>query len=162
DIHFLKQTGMNCIRIPFNYRLFTDEDYLGARGITRGFAILDRVIGWCRNEKLFVILDMHCAPGGQTGDNIDDGWGFPFLFESSSCRAQTAAIWKKIAAHYKHEPIILGYDLLNEPIAHYFDTARLNHLLEPTYKEIVSAVRSEDTNHIVILGGAQWDSNFDP
>ncbi|MGZ3874195.1 MAG: glycoside hydrolase family 5 protein, partial [Mucilaginibacter sp.] len=28
DIHFLKASGMNSIRIPFNYRLFTTESYL--------------------------------------------------------------------------------------------------------------------------------------
>ena len=29
DIHFLKASGMNSIRIPFNYRLFTNENYMG-------------------------------------------------------------------------------------------------------------------------------------
>jgi len=42
---------------------------------------MDKVIQWCKQEGLYVLLDMHCAPGGQTGDNIDDSWGYPFLFE---------------------------------------------------------------------------------
>ncbi|MDP9229970.1 MAG: glycoside hydrolase family 5 protein, partial [Bacteroidota bacterium] len=106
--------------------------------------------------------DMHCAPGGQTGDNIDDGEGYPFLFESEQSRIQCAAIWKRIAARYKNETIIIGYDLLNEPIAHYFDKEKLNPLLEPLYKQITRAIRQADKNHILFLGGAQWDSNFQP
>src|SRR5215831_12182287 len=56
----------------------------------------------------------------------------------------------------------MGYDLLNEPIAHYFDKDKLNPLLEVVYKRIASAIREVDKNHILFLGGAQWDSNFKP
>lgn len=162
DIHYLKTIGVNSIRIPFNYRLFTNESYLGSQGESRGFALMDRVINWCRKEKIFVILDMHAAPCGQTGDNIDDGFGYPFLFDDANCQQATASIWKKIANHYKNDEIILGYDLLNEPIATYFDSAHFNPSLEPVYKKITAAVREVDQNHIIILGGAQWDSNFNP
>jgi endoglucanase len=162
DIHYLKSLGMNSIRVPFNYRLFTDETYLGGSGQARGFALLDRLIGWCRNENLYVILDMHCAPGGQTGDNIDDGFGYPFLFDNPPSIELTASIWRDIASHYENEPIIMGYDLLNEPIAHYFDTAHFNHLLEPVYKRIAKAIREVDNHHLLFLGGSQWDSNFKP
>ncbi|GGH11153.1 glycoside hydrolase family 5 protein [Mucilaginibacter phyllosphaerae] len=160
DIKFLKASGMNSIRIPFSYKLFTYEDYMGQNNPNRGFELLDRVIGWCKKANLYVILDMHCAPGGQTGDNIDDGSGYPFLFTSAASRKLTADIWRKIAAHYKNETIIMGYDLLNEPIAHYFKVDEINPHLEPTYKQITAAVRSVDKNHLVFIGGAQWDSNF--
>lgn len=160
DIHYLKSIGVNSIRIPFNYRMFSDETYLGSNGIQRGFMLMDRVISWCKKEGLYVMLDMHCAPGGQTGDNIDDGYGYPFLFENEADQAQTAAIWKQVAAHYKNETTVLGYDVLNEPIATYFDKDHFNPHLEPLYKRITKAIRQVDTNHIIILGGAQWDSNF--
>lgn len=160
DIHYLKSIGVNSIRIPFNYRMFSDETYLGDHGIQRGFMLMDRVVGWCKKEGLYVMLDMHCAPGGQTGDNIDDGYGYPFLFESEADQAQTAAIWKQIAIHYKNETTVLGYDVLNEPIATYFDKDHFNPHLEPLYKKITQAIRQVDTNHIIILGGAQWDSNL--
>lgn len=162
DIHYLKSIGMNSIRIPFNYRMFTKEYYMGASDSARGFVYLDRLVNWCKKEKLYLLLDMHCAPGGQTGDNIDDGYGYPFLFESEASQEQCAAIWKRIAAHYKNEKIIIGYDLLNEPIAHFFDKEKLNPRLEPLYKKITAAIRSVDTNHLVFLGGAQWNSNFQP
>ncbi len=162
DIHYLKSSGMNSIRVPFNYRLFTSENYMGSNDSARGFFYLDKLISWCKKEKLYVLLDMHCAPGGQTGDNIDDGFGYPFLFESPASKELCASIWKRIAAHYRNEKIIIGYDLLNEPIAHYFDKEKINPLLEPLYKYVAGAIRQEDKNHILFFGGAQWDSNFQP
>ncbi len=159
DIRFIKQSGFNSVRVPFNYRLFVSENQpVKLEG--EGYELLDRVVGWCRKEGLFVILDMHAAPGGQTGDNIDDSWGYPFLFESSDSQQLTARIWRKIAARYRDEPIVIGYDLLNEPIAPYFDTAVLNPKLEPLYRNFASGIREVDKNHIIFLGGAQWDTNF--
>ncbi len=162
DIHYLKSLGMNSVRVPFNYRLFTNEKYLGETNEQHGFELFDKLIGWCRSEQLSIILDMHCAPGGQTGDNIDDGYGYPFLFDSESDQQLAINIWKKIAARYANEEIILGYDLLNEPIAHFFDSSHFNPKLEPFYKRLASAIRQVDKNHIFFLGGSQWDSNFRP
>lgn len=161
DIAYIKQTGMNSIRLPFHYKLFTDEDYMGLKSNQDGFARVDSVIKWCKAEGLYVILDMHDAPGGQTGDNIDDSYGYPWLFESETSKQLFSEIWKKIADRYKNEPTVLGYDLLNEPIATYFNNKEeINKLLVPVYKRGVEAIRSVDPNHIILLGGAQWNSNF--
>ena len=152
DIRFLRDAGFNSVRIPFHYKLITDGN---------GFALLDRAIDWCRKAGIYVVLDMHCAPGGQTGTNIDDSWGYPWLFESPAEQSRTIDIWRQIAAHYRDEPTIIGYDLLNEPIPTYPKWKHLSPRLEPLYKRITAAIREVDQNHIVILGGAQWDSNFD-
>jgi GNAT superfamily N-acetyltransferase len=159
DIKFIKDAGFNTIRVPFNYRLFVNaDDPSRLEGV--GYELLDRVVKWARSEELFVVLDMHAAPGGQTGDNIDDSWGYPFLFENAESQELTVRIWQKLAAHYANEPVILGYDLLNEPIAHFFDAVQLNPKLEPLYRKIVTAIRQVDKNHIIFLGGAQWNTNF--
>lgn len=160
DISFIKNSGFNSVRIPFNYRLFTlDDDVNKLEG--PGYKLLDNVISWCRQENLYVILDMHCAPDGQTGDNIDDSYAYPFLFESAEAQELTAKIWGKLAAKYSDEEIIIGYDLLNEPIPHFFDKNYFNPLLEPLYKKLVAEIRKYDKNHICFLGGAQWDTNFE-
>ena len=159
DIRFIKQSGFNSIRVPFSYRLFVAEAE-PRRLEGPGYELLDRVVGWCRQEGLYVILDMHAAPGGQTGDNIDDSYGYPFLFESEESQQLAANIWQKIAARYKDEPTVIGYDLLNEPIPHFFDAAYFNPKLEPLYRKLVAGVRAVDRNHIIFLGGAQWDTNF--
>ncbi len=160
DIHFIKSTGLNHIRVPFNFKFFLVEDHPEIF-LEEGFKRLDDIIKWCREENLYVVLDMHAAPGGQTGDNIDDSWSYPFLFENKDAQNTTIELWKKIAERYKDEKIVIGYDLLNEPIPHFYENKEeLNKLLEPLYKKIVSAIRNIDKNHIVFLGGAQWDTNF--
>lgn len=160
DIAFIAKTGANTIRLPFHYKLFTDEDYLCFK-TEAGFTYLDRCVEWCRKYGLYLILDMHDAPGGQTGDNIDDSYGYPYLFRSEPSQELFCSIWKRIAEHYRDEPVILGYELINEPIAPYFkDVEELNSLLEPLQKRAVAAIREVDPNHIILLGGAQWNSNF--
>jgi endoglucanase len=150
DIRFIREAGFNCVRIPFHARLIDDGT---------AFPLLERVIAWCRERHLWVILDMHCAPGGQTGTNIDDSWGYPWLFESEEEQQLAIGFWRSIAQRYADETTVLGYDLLNEPIPP--AVARLNPRLEPLYRKITQAIRQVDPNHAVILGGAQWDSNFD-
>jgi len=160
DIRLIGRLGFNSVRIPFNFRVLTPEDQPGVWR-KEGFALLDSVIAWCREENIGVVLDMHCAPGGQTGDNIDDSWGYAWLFESPAAQQRTADVWKTIAARYARETTVIGYDLMNEPIPHFYDTKRLNPLLEPLYRKIVAAIREVDQQHLVFLGGAQWDTNFD-
>jgi aryl-phospho-beta-D-glucosidase BglC (GH1 family) len=153
DIQFLKRAGFNSIRIPIHYKYFESDN-------AEGFRLLDRVVEWSREARLYVMIDMHCAPGGQTGANIDDSWGFPWLYESPEAQQQLISIWKRIAAHYHDSETVLGYDLLNEPIPQYPALKKYNSQLESLYHRIVDGIREVDRNHIVILGGAQWDTNF--
>lgn len=163
DIEYIASTGANTIRLPFHYKLFTDEDYMGLTANQDGFARVDSVVSWCRDNNLHVILDMHDAPGGQTGDNIDDSYGYPWLLDSEQSQLQFCNIWRNIADYYKNEPVILGYDLLNEPIAPYFDNQdELNAKLEPLYKRAVAEIRQVDKNHIILIGAPQWNGNFEP
>ncbi len=160
DISFIKSTGLNHIRVPFNFKFFLVEDQPEI-WLEEGFKRLDDVIQWCKEENLYVVLDLHAAPGGQTGDNIDDSWSYPFLLEDEQAQQTTIALWKKLADRYKDEIIVIGYDLLNEPLPHYLENKDvLNPLLEPLYKKITTAIREVDKNHIVFLGGAQWNTNF--
>lgn len=159
DIRFIKRSGFNSVRVPFSYRLFV-SGIVPLRLEGEGYRLLDQIIAWCKREKLYVVLDMHAAPGGQTGDNIDDSWGYPFLYENAESQDLLINIWRKLAARYRNEPAVIGYDLLNEPIAHYFDAAKLNPKLEPLYRRVVAGIRQVDRNHVIFLGGAQWDTNF--
>ncbi|WP_348268498.1 cellulase family glycosylhydrolase [Edaphobacter paludis] len=153
DIHLLHEAGLNTVRIPIHYKFFETDN-------SEGFMLLNRVIQWCHEEGLYVIIDMHAAPGGQTGANIDDSDGYPWLYDSPREQAHLAAVWQRIARHYKDNPTVLGYDLLNEPIPHYPSLAPLNAKLEPVYRMLTKAIRPIDSHHILFLGGAQWDSNF--
>ena len=82
--------------------------------------------------------------------------------ESEMQQQRCCNIWQRIAAHYANDTIVIGYDLLNEPIAPYEAEKldELNAALEPLYMRITKAIRKVDQNHIVMLGGAQWNGNF--
>lgn len=165
DIEYIAKTGANTIRLPFNYKLFTQEDYMGKNDENEGFKMMDKTIEWCRKYGLHLILDMHDCPGGQTGDNIDNGHGYPWLFESEASQQLFCSIWKTIAERYKEEPVILGYELMNEPIATMFSKelqTEMNGKLEALYKRATKAIREVDNNHIILLGGSQWNGNFEP
>jgi hypothetical protein len=164
DIAFIKALGFNTVRVPLNWRLFLEPDVSGVSGAERfegpGWALLDRLVQWCREAGLRVIVDLHAAPGGQTGVNHDDGPGYALTFYVPQYRRLTVALWQRLAAHYRDETAILGFDLLNEPISPYADVDFLNPQLEPFYREVVAAIRAVDRNHVVLLAGAQWDTNF--
>src|SRR3954469_21582139 len=112
DIDFLARTGSNTIRVPLHWKFFVDPQ-------GEGFRRLDQVVQWARTAKLYLILDLHCAPGGQTGTNIDDSLGYPWIYESPSAQEQLLTVWRNLANHYREEPVILGYDLMNEPLPGY-------------------------------------------
>lgn len=158
DIQWLAETGINLIRLPFDYRLLTHDDFLGKD--IHGYAYLDSTLSWCEKYKLYVLLDMHGAPGGQTGDNIDNSDGFPWLLVDEGMKQQTCDIWKDIAKRYSQNTTVMGYNLLNEPIPHYFNEDSLKPYLEPLYKKITQAIREVDTNHLVFVGGAIWETDF--
>jgi hypothetical protein len=153
DIDFLARTGCNTLRVPLHFKFFLEE-----KG--EGFRLLDRVVEWSRAAGLDLILDLHCAPGGQTGTNIDDSLGHPWLFESASAQEQLLTVWKNLARRYRDEPVILGYDLLNEPLPAFPGNEKYKSELEPLFRRVLEAVRAIDSNHLVILTGANWDSDF--
>jgi len=158
DIKWLSEAGVNIIRLPFDYRLLCHDDYLGRD--MHGYKYLDRVIQWCGKYSIYVLLDMHAAPGGQTGDNIDNSDGYPWLMVDEGMKQMVCDIWQDIAKRYADDTTVIGYNLLNEPIPQYFDNDNLKPELEPLYKRITGAIRKVDKNHIVFLGGAVWETDF--
>ena len=158
DLLFIKSVGFNTVRIPLHWNLFMAPD--GTIG-GEGWALLDRVLGWAKEAGLYAIVDLHAAPGGQTGINHDDGPGYPLMFYVPRDRDLTVKLWRAIAERYRGNPTILGYDLLNEPIAPYHDIATLNPRLEPFFKRVTEAIRAVDPGRIVFLAAGQWSSSFD-
>ncbi|WP_161539554.1 glycoside hydrolase family 5 protein [Paramagnetospirillum kuznetsovii] len=167
DIRLIKQSGLNTVRVPLHYGLFLGQnDPLGADSLRPtsfegpGWALLDRLIGWCREDGLKVLIDLHAAPGGQTGINHDDSTGFPLVFYVPRERRRTEELWREIARRYRDDPTVLGYELLNEPISTYNDEDVLNPHLETYYRELTEAVRAVDPNHLIFLASPQWGQNM--
>lgn len=158
DIFLIRAVGFNFVRLPMHYGLLMQDGRPDPDA--EGFARIDQLVRWCKDAGLYLILDLHAAPGGQAGGNHDDS-SYPLLYYVPRHQRATIALWQTIAARYRGEPTILGYDLLNEPIAPFHDTGLLNDRLEPLYRRIVAAIRAEDPERLIFLGGAQWNGNFE-
>jgi endoglucanase len=161
DIKFIKDSGLNHVRLPFSWRLLVTADY-PHRFEGPGWEMIDRAVRWCKDAGLYIILDLHAAPDGQTGAaKIDDSRGRPLLFESSEAMDLTVSLWVAIATRYRDAANVAGYELLNEPIADTFNSTRYNSLLGSFYRRLVAAIREVDNRHVIFLGGAQWNTNFE-
>ncbi|GHS88354.1 hypothetical protein AGMMS50218_12130 [Actinomycetota bacterium] len=157
DIALIAEQGFDHVRLPINSRIVLDDD-----GHVRpdGFALIDRTIDWCRAHGLWVLLDLHGAPGGQTGTNIDDSpRGRPELFESAEYRAQTVHLWRELATRYAHEPVVAGYDLLNEPLPNEWQDVYADRLVD-LYRELTRVIREVDDQHLIVYEGTHWATNW--
>ncbi|MGC9513069.1 MAG: cellulase family glycosylhydrolase [Fidelibacterota bacterium] len=154
DILQLKEWGYNHIRLPFHYNIFEDEPLQFS---PEGFAIIDTFMSWCHQAGMPVILDMHCAPGGQNPGNISDSDGTARLWLDEKFRNFTIEIWKAIAAYYTNDTLIIGYDLINEPV---LPEGHSNLELRGLMMDITIAIRQVDPNHIIFVEGNWYATDF--
>ncbi|WP_337101823.1 glycoside hydrolase family 5 protein [Paenibacillus sp. YIM B09110] len=159
DIRRMAEEGLNSLRIPINARFLAREGVSEPEWHDEHLAMLDRIIGWCRTYRIYAILDLHGAPGGQTGTNIDDSENdLPELFTDERNKRQTVELWRMLAERYKDERIVAGYDLLNEPLPNWF--AQYNDQVMPLYVDIINAIREVDSKHLIILEGVHWATDW--
>lgn len=163
DIDSLAAWGFNSVRLPMHYNLFTlpieDEPVYGQNTwLDKGFVMVDNLLEWCQDNNMYLILDLHAAPGGQGEDapisDYDDSK--PSLWESELNRDKTVALWAKLADRYKNEPWIGGYDLINEVN---WDLNG-NTMLRNLYEDITDAIREVDTEHIIFIEGNWFANDF--
>ncbi len=159
DIGWIADQGFNSVRLPINARrLFRFADGK-ATFLPDTLVCIDRLIAWCKERDLYVILDMHAAPGGQTGQNIDDSADDqPRLFLERANQDALCAAWELLARRYADEPTVAAYDLLNEPLPDFF--SRYNDRLLPLYRRLIARIRAVDPNHMILLEGAHWATDF--
>jgi aryl-phospho-beta-D-glucosidase BglC (GH1 family) len=157
DIAKIHDLGFNAVRVAMNARLLLPE---GQDSFDQtGFSYLTNVVDWAGKHGVYVILDMHTTPGGQTGANIDDSINDqPDLFNVPSNQDRLVKLWTEVARRFAANPTVLGYDLLNEPLAP--DFSNLNDQLWPLYQRLGAAIRTVDSKHIFIVEGAQWANNW--
>lgn len=173
DVDRLAASGFNSIRLPMHYNLFTlpiEEEPVRGRDtwLETGFTMVDELLAWCRANRMYLILDLHAAPGGQGKDaNISDyDPSKPSLWESEENRRKTVALWRKMAERYAREPYMGGYDLLNEPNWTFEGKDKngredlANTPIWDLYRDIIRAIREVDRNHLVIIEGNGWGNNY--
>lgn len=145
DFDNIAALGMNVIRVPFGWWNLTDAE--GAL-LDNAFDRLDWFVGECARRNIYVVLDLHGAPGSQNGaDHSGDVTG-AHLWEDARYQDRTQALWEAVAAHFRGNPTIAAYDLLNEPGAALTVTAVTQW---DFYDRLYRAVRAVDPEHIVIL-----------
>jgi endoglucanase len=161
DIQKIAELGFNSVRPALNARLFLTEGE-NCQYVDEGFELLDNLVGWCRKHQVYVIIDMHAAPGGQTGANIDDSAkDEPELFTDKRNQDRLVDLWVKLAQRYKDEPAVAGYDLLNEPLPRRTGAEeKFKSELEPLYKRITAAIRAVDKRHMITVEGADWANDW--
>lgn len=175
DVDSLKAWGFNSIRLPMHYNLFTlaseKEPVKGTNTwLNKGFELTDSLLSWCKANQMYLILDLHAAPGGQGNDlNISDrDSSLPSLWQSDVNQQKTIALWKKLASRYAGESWIGGYDILNEPNWGFEDqlndrnglNEKSNLPLRKLLVEITTAIREVDKKHIIIIEGNGWGNNY--
>ncbi|MBS4197118.1 chitobiase/beta-hexosaminidase C-terminal domain-containing protein [Lederbergia citri] len=150
DFDNIKQAGMNVVRLPFSY-----FEMLNAEGSLKSTAFdrMDWFIKEAAKRELYVILDMHGAPGSQNGKDHSGDTDRPDkgnLFGNKENMNKTIFLWEEIAKRYKDEKWLAGYDLLNEPGGatgiEQFDF----------YDQLYKAVREKDKNHMMFIE-AIWE-----
>lgn len=160
DIAWIAAQGMNSVRLALNSRLLFEVAPDGTVTFrASALHLVDSCVAWCKRHGIYVILDMHGAPGGQTGQNIDDcEHNRPELFTNEAHQDTLVEMWKLLAQHYREEPAIGGYDLLNEPLPNFF--GEYAPKLLPLYRRLIAAIREIDAKHLIILEGLHWATDF--
>jgi len=174
DIDSMAAWGFNSIRLPMHYALYTlpieQEPVAGQNTwIEKGFALTDSLLKWCKANHMYLILDLHAAPGGQGNDLAisDRDAAKPSLWDSPANQQKTVALWKKLAQRYANEPYIGGYDIINEPNWGFEDAKDTkgteetkNAPLRQLMVEVTKAIREVDKNHIIIIEGNGFGNNY--
>lgn len=157
DIERLAQLGFNSVRMPMHFQFFVSQIQPDV-WLEPGFIIIDSLLRWCGDNKIYLILDLHAAPGGQSANNISDyNPALPSLWDSDANKTLTIALWEKLAERYAKEPWIGGYDILNEPA---WNLGTGNVLLRSLYLSITNAIRQVDTTHIIFAEGNWYATDF--
>ncbi|REC50304.1 cellulase family glycosylhydrolase [Chryseobacterium pennipullorum] len=173
DIDFLAKAGFNSIRLPMHYNLYTlpiEKETVKGKDtwLDEGFKMTDDLLEWCKANKVYLILDLHAAPGGQGNDaNISDNdKSKPSLWDNEENQRKTIALWKKLAERYKNEPWIGGYDIINEPNINFTGKnpngtdEMSNAPLWKLQQDITTAIREVDQKHIIFIEGNGWGNNY--
>lgn len=152
DFRSIARQGFNSVRVPFHHGLIEKKPYKYDR---KGLAYLEKAVSWARKYKLWVILDLHAAPGSQNNDWHSDSLGPAELWTDKENRQRVYALWEYVADRFRDEPAVAGYDLLNEAV---MGDARL---LNEFYNNVISAIRKVDANHMLFIEGNRWAQEVD-
>lgn len=150
DLDNIKNMGMNFVRVPILYLSLMDKY---GNWKADPWSRLDWLVSNASARGIYVLLDLHGTFGAQnTFDNSGEANSNPQLWSNTTYQDRTVTLWQGIANHFKGNPAVAGYDLLNEPDRVGRD--QLNNL----YNRLYGAIRAIDPDHIIYMEAA-WDWN---
>ena len=162
DFAFLQSLGVNLLRVPLNYRLFLDDQKPEAYR-EEGFRQLARLLAHGQKYGIYILPDLHTAPGGQNPDwHSDNRTGYTQFWHFALFREQMAKLWGEIARRFGGEPYLLGYDLLNEPyVISDRPSKPQTKLIQQFYEQAAAEIRKHDKKHILFWEGDHFAMEFD-
>jgi endoglucanase len=154
DAAFLAGLGVNCVRVPINYRQFED-DSRPFELRSEGFRQLDRAVSLCAEQGMYVVLDLHALPGAQNQHwHSDNPTHVAAFWQHRHFQDRAVHLWQALAERYRNEPWVAGYNLINEP----GDPG--GKVIGQVYDRLVRAVREVDPRHILFLDGNTYSTDF--
>ncbi|MBU0678791.1 MAG: glycoside hydrolase family 5 protein [Verrucomicrobia bacterium] len=153
DWEIIKTFGFNVVRLPFHYSLIED-DAAPMQLRADAFKWLDYAVDTAERHGLYIILDLHGAPGGQSVDHTTGRKGQNRLWTDKDCQDRTVWLWEQIARRYRGRSCVAAYDLINEPYGDYRTDVH-DEVLCALVDRIYKAVRSIDPDHIIVIPGAR-------
>ena len=146
DFKRLHDAGFNCIRLPFLASIVSEPG---------GLHWLDQAIRWAGENGIYVILDMHGAPGGQSDQGHTGQADQNLFFKDPANITLAEKVWGQIARRYRDNPAVAGYDMLNEPTG-----TPNSDTLYVVQDRLYRAIRSADARHLIFIEdgytGIQW------
>ena len=153
DFDNVAELNFNVLRLPISYLNLLDEE-----GKLREdtLAVYDWFVQECAKREIYVILDLHAAPGSQNGRDHSGDSSESVLFTDAGAQELTISLWVQLAGYYKGNPTIAGYDLLNEPEGNEKERAPWGAVQLPFFNHLYQAVRAVDPDHIILFN-AIWE-----
>jgi endoglucanase len=154
DARFIRSLGLNLLRLPVNYRHFEDdsEPFVIKE---EGFKHLDRVIELCAQHGIYTIIDLHALPGYQNQHwHSDNPTHKAFLWRHRHFPDRTVNLWEVIAARYRGNPWVVGYNPINEP------ADPTEQMIIPFYWRLYEAIRGVAPNQLIFLEGNRYSQDF--
>jgi len=156
DLDNIKNAGFNVVRAPIwwgQFYLLNDQTPGGWRA--DAFEMLDWLVNAAAARGIYVIIDMHGVVGGQSTSDDTGRSGQNQYWTNNNFQGDTAYMWWQIANHFKGNPTVAGYDLINEPVGTPSSDTVLN-----LYNQLYQSIRSVDPSHMIIMEGTWGNWNW--
>ena len=112
DFVYIKEQGINLLRIPVPYFIFGDRPpYNGC------IDYLDKAFDWAEKYDLQILVDLHTTPGGQNGYDNGGITGVCKWAQNSDEVEFALTVLERLAERYGKRKCLYGIEVLNEPIS---------------------------------------------